>query len=372
MGHQLIENVRKKYPGAYDDLDDQALAAKLSAKYPEYREELSDYYTEERTPPSNRPSLTPSQSFMRTLAGLAGPEAGSTFDVGMAAVNARGGANLTGEDVAGALAGQAGGSLLKFLPGLGKVRLSGTGKARDAAMVGETLGQASPAAKPSMPGVEGLQRTMKGGELAERAGTARRAGLESLEAGLGTPQGGGVGRPQELRTLLAELAEAGQQAYNPAAGTLRTSGGVLTPLRERATILTDIERLLGPEGYAQFQQLQNQYARSSELGRLFEGGGITRPVLGPRGLNMEELQRRAGNRETELRKVLGPDAEAFLTALFRGGRPPVTDRPLQFSISRTGGQLRIPLFHEYLAGPGRKFGPYGGAAGAGLSRYLNE
>lgn len=51
MANQLLDNVRTKFPGAYDHLDDQELAEKLVAKYPVYAPKLQDILSQPKEDP---------------------------------------------------------------------------------------------------------------------------------------------------------------------------------------------------------------------------------------------------------------------------------------------------------------------------------
>lgn len=46
----LLTNLRAKYPGVYDDLDDKALAQKLVQKYPQYADDLKDFLPQPEQP----------------------------------------------------------------------------------------------------------------------------------------------------------------------------------------------------------------------------------------------------------------------------------------------------------------------------------
>lgn len=49
MANDLLQRLRAKYPGAYDDMDDSMLAQKLVTKYPQYQQALADVLPKTRS-----------------------------------------------------------------------------------------------------------------------------------------------------------------------------------------------------------------------------------------------------------------------------------------------------------------------------------
>lgn len=279
-----------------------------------------------------------------------------------------GGATYAGADVA-ARGGQALAS---------RFRVSGTGTARDASMVGHAIGEVDPALAPPAPTVEGIQRQVIGGRAHDAARAARQAEVERISGELrrrGHAEYGAL-RPDQrnvstidlpdrratrFTTLLDEYAKAGRGGYNPNTGEARPTVAGLEAVRDRAEIIADIERTLPPDLFRRFQAMQRRYAGVAEVERLFEptrlvgnpigpGADPTLGVLESSGLNMRELQRRAAEAEAALRSHLGDEkAEALLRALFRGGMPPVGDRRFSVPFSRHGG-FALPLGVTWKAG----------------------
>lgn len=272
----------------------------------------------------------------------------------------------------GALAGQ-------VLPRLGRLRVSGTGQGKDAAMVAGALERVDPLLKPPAPTVEGLQRHMVGGGAQAGASAARDRGIAAIEAELrrrGTaayqalPAGernvATVDLPERAATrfkeLRDELADVGRAAFNPTSGDVRPGAGTLQKLRTREEILQEMEATLPADLFTRWRGLQGEYSKVAEMQRLFEptarvgnpiggpGADATAGVLEGSGLNMRELQRRAAENEAPIRSHLGPQAEGLLRTIYRGGQPPVGDRRMQYAFSRHGG-MAVPLGLTYKAGP---------------------
>lgn len=326
---------------------------------------------EERTPPADETdnsirAETGSQKFKEFFASLLGiPSVDDTLrEGGIPWMMAAGGA-LTGAR----LGGGTGQNVSRFL---NKLRPSFMGQAGDAAVVSGAIGQANPLLA-SAPTVEGLQRTYVGGGAKAAAGAARNQTMQAI----------GANHPG-FDQLLQDLADAGRAAYNPAQGQMRNTAGALAQGRDRDAILNHIRSILNPQELQQFEGAQRTYSQAKTLERLFDPSKRTAAAVGERGLNMPELQRKANAMEEMLRQRFGPAADDILLALRRGSTSPETDRRLQLSLSKTGGQLRIPLGFDWLAGQGHggvpNLGPLGalfgahlgGAGGYGLSQFLTE
>jgi hypothetical protein len=383
----------------------------------ELEEVFAEVSAEERTPPADE---TPSfgtfvgDQFLSALRSMVDPQAyvtgfqdstkvlpilGSLVGPVGAGVGEAARQSLAGEEPsAGGVMKATGGTILGGMLGRGlskaanvasRLRPVGAGADKDVGRwLAPALEKMDPLLRPAQPTVAGLQRHVVGGGAAEAVGQARRRGLDEIAGELTTrmragyaPPGGGVGSAQELRTLLKELADANEAAFSRITGDLR-GGAVLQPLRERQEILGDLQRLLPADLFTKLQGLQKQYGLLREAERLFEpqtrvgaplGGGPPTAGLSSSGLNMPEVQRRVAAGEADLRKLLGPDADAVLARFFRGGPPPVGDRQFALSLSRYGG-MGPRLGFEYLAGPGWQtpLGPLGAMFGVGLSRALSN
>lgn len=300
-------------------------------------------------------------------------------------------ANVAGGAAVGSKVGGLGGGLLNALS---KLRISGTGAAKDVGIASNALGDAIPAFKNLLPGgtIEELQSAVRGGAGQEVLSGARRAGLGQIGEAL-TRQTGPIAdnlRSSQFGQLVNELAQINRAIQNPNTGQLRPTVAGLQSLRDKNEVMGDIRQTLGPELFDQFKQVQQDYAAGQTMQRLFEevsqqGASPANNPLSAKGFDMKALQARVGNMQMELERVLGPDkAKQFMAAIFRGGMPPKGDQSMAVPLTRASG-IRIPLGLDRLAGPGTLpnaelygsigGGILGGAAGAsvpGLSELLRR
>lgn len=290
---------------------------------------------------------------------------GEPFDLGGAATDAA---------VVGVL-GQAG----KILRPLSKLRIAGTGKAKDAALAAEAVRGARTPLQPT--GATDLMDTMRGTRGAQAIGAATAAGEDAIAAQL-PPRPARIDTStrayldaqvaghapvqapepplsrEAYRESTADLTKLGRQGFGLRGAARDTPQA--TAAREQygeslAKLKADLTEQGGQGLLDQELARRRDVSAGNELRRLFRpntGEGPDR-VFRPNGFNLQDLQERAGKRVQEIQSRLGPEAgDAFLKKIYRGGAPGQgTDRPLQISGSKFGG-FRIPLGLEILAGPG--------------------
>jgi hypothetical protein len=83
MPHPLLDRLRAKYPGAYDDLSDPELAAKLVARYPEYRDEVADLLPRVQPSEQGRRATEKPSATVSPAAGWRNKEAWRRLKTGM-------------------------------------------------------------------------------------------------------------------------------------------------------------------------------------------------------------------------------------------------------------------------------------------------